>query len=428
MRPARFGLEPSSAVPAPAGLTRTFASLQHGQYRLLWFGMLASYMGMQMNIVARGYLAFDLAGVAVALGFVSLARGLPQVLFSVFGGVVADRFDRRKVLIVTQGATGVVAIINATLTLTDVIQVWHLAAMGLVEGTLFAFNMPARQAIIPELVPRRSIANAIALSGSGMNMCRVVGPSLAGAMIGTPFIGVGGVFILVAVMYGLVVLMLFNLRPTPITRPPEATEDRGVTSGLRYIAARPLLLTLISMAFVPLLFGMPYQTLLPMFADRVLRVDSFGLGLMYTASGAGALVGTLTIAYLAEYPRKTQIQLLLGVGFAVALAAFALSNSFPLSLAFLVLVGCMGQGYMSMNSTLVMLNTDSHMYGRVMSVYMIESALMPLSSLPLSALVDTVGPGPTITTAASIILMFMLYVQMFRPEYRRMRTEAVPLS
>lgn len=410
-------------------LTRTFSSLQHGQYRLLWFGMLASFMGMQMNIVARGYLAYDLAGAAIALGFVQVARAVPQLAFSMLGGVTADRFDRRKVLMVTQGTAGTVAVINATLVLTGVVQVWHLAALGVIEGTLFAFNMPARQAIIAELVPREAIPNAVALNNTGMNMCRVLGPSLAGLLIGVSAVGIGGVFVMIAVLYLLVVVTLFGLRPTPIER-PEIAEDGGlrITGGVRYIQARPLLMTLFAMGFIPILLGMPYQTLLPAFAGNVLDVGSAGLGLMYTASGAGALIGSLVVAYLADSPRKTQFQMLFGVGFALSLGAFALSSAFPVSLGLLFVVGMTGQGYTSLNNTLVMLNTESHMFGRVLSVYFMTWGLMPLASLPLAALVDSIGAAPTMSGAALCILAFMFYVQAFRPEYRRMRTDPVPLG
>src|SRR5581483_9659736 len=193
---------------------RTFQSLVNPHFRTLWFGMLASYMAMQMNILARGYLAFQLSGSAATLGFVSLMRGLPQLFLSPFGGVIADRVDKRKLLIYTQVVMGGLAAINAVLIQFHLIQVWHLAALSLAEGFVFAFNMPSRQAIIPELVSDEELTNAVALNNAGMNFTRVVGPSLAGGLIALGNYGMEAVFYLVALCYIGFIAQLWKLPTT----------------------------------------------------------------------------------------------------------------------------------------------------------------------------------------------------------------------
>lgn len=406
-----------SSGPAPwwvrqATRLRTFESLANPSFRVLWFGMLASYMAMNMNILARGYLAFNLSGSATVLGVVTMMRGLPQLFLSPVGGVIADRVDKRKLLLFTQVAMAGLAVINALLIGFGVIHVWHLAALGLAEGFVFAFNMPSRQAIIPELVPDEHLMNAVALNNSGMNLTRIVGPSLAGGLIAFGDFGMEAVFYLVALCYAGFIYSLWRLprRRAGRAAPPKGPFLQQLTGGLRYIAGYPALLILIGMAFVPVIFGMPYQTLLPVFAKRVLDVGAGGLGMLSAASGFGALAGSLTVATMSRYKHKDLLQIGFGVLFGVALVGFALTPFFLGAIGWIFLVGLAGNAYMALNSTMIMATTERAYHGRVMSVYMMTWSLMPLSALPVGKLVDIAGVGPTMAMAGAIVACFVLIV------------------
>ena len=371
---------------------RTFQALENGAFRTLWFGMLASNLAMQMSVIARGYLAFDISGSATALGLVTMARGLPQLLLSPLGGVAADRIDKRRMLIGTQISMSAVAALTATLVAFDLIAIWQLVVIGLVEGVVWAFNMPSRQAIVAEVVPDGALMNAIALNSAGMNFTRVVGPAAAGFLIGLAWFGVGGVFYLVAIAYTFFIAALFNLpRERNIGRKPGGSVLAQMGSGFSYTWRNRPLLLLMLMAFVPIIFGMSYQTLLPVFQKRVLNVGPSQLGLLYAFSGLGALIGSLTLASLSGIRRKEVLQIGFGVAFGGALVLFAVTSSFPLALGCILLVGLAGNAYTALNNTLIMTTTDRAYHGRVMSIYMMTWSMSPLASLPIGALVDAFG-------------------------------------
>jgi MFS family permease len=395
---------------------RTFSSLANPHFRVLWFGMLASYMAMNMNILARGFLAYQLSGSATALGLVTMVRGLPQLFLSPLGGVVADRVDKRRLLLCTQVAMGALAAINALLVQLGIIQIWQLAVLSLVEGFVFAFNMPSRQAIVPELVSDEELMNAVALNNSGMNLTRVLGPSAAGILIGLGAYGMELTFYLVALCYVGFIASLWRL---PRRRPGAPVPAKGpftaqLVGGIRYILASPTLTALMGLAFLPLLFGMPYQTLLPVFTKDVLHVGAGELGLLSAASGVGALVGSLTVATVAAFPRKDLLQVGFGVLFGAALVGFALTPLYVPALGWIFVVGLAGNAYMALNSTMIMATTERAYHGRVMSVYMMTWSLMPLSTLPLGRVVDGIGVQPTTAIAGMIVAGFVAVVGVTR--------------
>lgn len=413
---------PSTRLRAP------FASLAVPSYRAFWISLLASYSAMQMNIVVRGYLAFVLTHSATALGVVSLARGFSMLVLSPFAGVVADRVDKRRLMVGTQTGLMLVAVTTSLLVHFNLIQFWHLIVLGLVEGGIFTFNAPTRQAIIPQLVDREHLGNAIALNASGRNLTRIVGPSLAGVLIGLPVFGISGAFDAVAIAYLVAVLLLLRVETKPAET--EAASDAAQPSrrsvgpaamlaGFRYILDQPRLRLLIVLGFVPILLGNPYQTLLPVFQARVLDVGPQQLGMLYGAAGVGGLIGTLLVAAIAEHPRKSSIQLGFGLFYALGLVAFAIVHVFAIDLIFLAVVGLAGDGYSTLNSTMVMLNTDKAWYGRVMSIYFMNWSLMPLATMPLGALADAIGAPFTVAGAGTTIFLLVAGVALFVPTWRK---------
>ncbi|MBI2761311.1 MAG: MFS transporter [Chloroflexi bacterium] len=419
---------PPSAAPEPTGRGRlpgTFAALKNPNYRMFWFGMLASMTAMQMQQIARGYLAFDLTGKATAVGLVSVAWAVPQILFSLFGGVVADRVEKRNLLMITQSLTGLLALITAILLHTGVITITHLVLLGIAQGTVFAFNMPARQSLVPELVGQQDLMNAIALNNAGMNFTRIFGPSLAGLIIASDLIGLTGVYYLNASLYIVYIAFISKIPVTGSTvgrkKAPMVAEFRD---GIRYIRTHSMLPTLLTLGFLPIILGMSYQSMLPVISKRVFDAGSQGLGFMAGAAGLGALIGSLVVASLTSLKRKALLQLAMGMAFGFSLILFSLAPNLIAAMAVLLLVGGAATFYQTLNNTLVMTSTDAAYQGRVMSVYMISMSLMPLSALPVGIIVDHVGARPTLGFAGAAVAAVVAAVTLLHPRYRRMETIA----
>ncbi len=406
-------------APAPAWWQRTFDSLKERDFRLLWFGMLPSTLAMQMGMVTNGYLAYDITGSAAAVGFVTLGFGIPMLFLSLIGGVVADRLSKRQILMATQSVVGLAALILAVLVLTNLIQIWQMTVVAFMMGTAFAFNMPARQAFVAELVGKDRLTNAVALNNTGMNMARVVGPSIAGAFIGISFIGIGGVYVIMTIMYAVVVLSISRLPDHGVL--PSANKQRGLDSlidGLRYIRNHRILSALMLLAFAPTLLGMSYQALMPVFAEDVFNVGATGLGLLMTITGIGALVGSLAVATFSNFRRRGLLQIGLGVAFGGALAVFAFSQSLPVAVPTLIIVGAASAAYMALNMSLVMEHSEPAYHGRVMSINMLTFSLMPLSVVPTGFLVDIYG-APTVIGISGVLLATIVGLYGFlHPSYR----------
>lgn len=403
---------------------RTFQSLEIRDFRILWWGFMGSWVAMQMQQVARGYLAYQLSGNALGLGIVTLAMGLPRIVFSPYGGVLADRFPKRTVLLWTQAALSIFALAQALLLATNLMTIQWLVLFGFLQGLAFSFNMPARQAYLPAIVGKGSgLANAVALNSAGMNLTRVAGPSIAGLLIALRVVGVTGVFFIVAACY---VWVWWSVYRVENPGNPQGSARRGAGSsmadGFRYVMRRPALLALMSLGFIPLAIGMPYINLMPVVAIGNLGVGAFGLGVLLSVAGTGSLAGTLMVAYLSQYPHKARLQLGLGIVFGLALLAFALSiwrGTLLEAVPWLFVVGASGDAYMALNSSLVMLNTETGVYGRVMGVYMMAQSIRPLSVLPISAVADTIGTPLTFMGAGGIVAVFVFAVATLYPGYRR---------
>jgi MFS family permease len=401
---------------------RTFLALEEPDFRNLWLGMLPGTLAMSMGMITTGYVAYDLSQSAKSVGLVELGWGVPMLTLGLVGGVVADRFPKRNILLMTQSVIGLAAVINAVLVLAGVIQVWHLVLVSALQGTGFAFNMPSRQAFVAQLVSRERLMNAVALNNAGMNFSRVVGPSVAGALIGLRGFGVGGVFVLMACMYAYVVFSLLRIpqRGDPLgQRRPSPLKSLG--DGLSYVRGNAVVFTLLLLAFVPVMLGMPYQSLMPVFAESVFHVGPGGLGVLLTANGVGALIGSLAIASMTGFQRRGLLQLVLGVAFGLTLALFAFGQSFYLALPALALAGLASAGYQSLNSTLVMDHTDPAYLGRVMSVYMLTFSAMPLAIFPIGALSDADGAPVTIGVSALLLSAVIGGVGLAHPSYRHVR-------
>ena len=413
LQPERETESPSAPDPPDtpgqesSKLLRAFSALTLPQFRTLWLGMFFSLGAMQTELVARSWLAFDLTGSAFLLGVVAMARGIPQVVLSPLAGVAADRFDRRNLLIASQTVLLVLALINAVLVHAGVIQVWHLFVLGLLQGIAFPFTMPTRSAFMSVLVGKNHMANALALDSTGRNLNMIGAPALAGILIAwDPTIA----FYAVAAFYGFAVLTLIRLPSGSRGNATGGDPVQQMLFGFRYILSNRTLSMYILLSIVPILVGMPFNQLLPVVQKDVLDVGPDALGLMYAMVGVGALLGSLGAAYFSNSPNMGKAQVICGIGFGSALAAFALSPIYLLSLALLLIVGLASNTYMTINRSLLMLNTDPNLYGRVMSVYVMQWYMTPVALLPLGALADGIGVSYTIALSGIVVTLFIIAV------------------
>jgi MFS family permease len=416
-----------AAAPTTAsGLDRIFGALYHNPYyRTYWFGNQAGTLMMQMQMVAQGYLAYTLTGSAEALGIVGLAQGLPMLAFSPVAGVIADRYPKRTLLIAFQIVLCLTSLLIGVLIGLGLIQYWHLVATGFVQGVCFSINMPTRQSWIPSLVGRDDLPNAIALNNAGMNASRIVGPSIAGILIAVPWFNVNGVYYLRVIAFAWVLYSLLQIPVlgVPEERPRAVRVADEITAGLRYIWSHETLAPLFTLALVTLLLGSSYQMLLPAFALNTLNVGSEGLGFMMTAIGVGALCGSLSMAYFSKSQRKGRIQAIAGTTLGLGLLLFGVFSgfhAFPLALAALFVVGMSNDFYSTINNTLIMLNTDRALYGRVMSVYMMTWSLSSLSSAPFGALMDGIGGPATMLLIGGTLALFVAGMATLHPGFRRL--------
>ena len=410
-----------SAIPDRPRLG-TFAALAVRDYRVLWLAMLAWFTAGNMQQVAQGFLVYQLSGSATVLGLVGLAYGLPQVVLGLFGGVVADRVSKRLLLVLTQVATGLIALATAVLVLSGTIEVWHLYVLSLLQGSVFAFNMPARQAFVAQLVSRERLMNAVALSNAAFNATAIAGPALAGLLIALPFAGIAGAFFLIAACFvaSAGATLRISVPGVALAQERSTSPAADLWNGVRYVTRDPTLRMLLFLAFVVSCLGYSYQTFLPVFAGpHVLDIGATGLGLLTAAGGVGALAGCLAVASLSGLRRQAFLQLLMAAAFGLTLVALGLARQPLTAVLVLVLVGLTANFFMSLNNTLLVTHAEPRFYGRVMSVYMLSFSCMLLAGVPLGGLVDLLGAPLTMLLAGVAIAAITAGITIGAPDYRR---------
>lgn len=428
-----------SQVPGLAGahLAKTFRALRHRNFRLFWTAQLISLTGTWMQSVSQGWLVYFLTKSALSLGVVSFAQFLPVLLFTLLGGVAADRFDRQRLVLFTQSASLVQAILLATLTLTGLVEVWHVILLAFVLGTINALDTPARQSLIHELVAREDLMNAIALNSTAFNSTRIVGPALAGTLLGalsawfgSSIDGAGATRLAVGVCFALNALSYLAtiIGLLLMDRQPQKNHERhesvwqSLGAGVAYVRENPSVRALLSLIGVSSVFGFSYVTLMPLYAGEVLKVGPQGYGLLMAAVGTGALIGALCLASLGNYQRKG---LLLTVGnftFPVMLLTFALSDSFAASL--IVLLG-FGWGFITQNAltnTLLQTIAPDHLRGRILSLYtLMFLGMLPFGSLQVGVIAEHFGAPTALSLGALICLGFSVFVYWRWPHVRELR-------
>ena len=401
--PAAFRRQQPDGPPPPIGglgdvdRVSTFEALGDPRYRLLWLGSLFSFLGVQIQIIARGWLAYSLTGSNKGLGAVYLGFGVPMLLLTLWGGVAADRLPKRRVLVGAQFLLVVSAGGIATAIATGAIRYWMLIVSAMIQGIGFSFIGPVRMAFTGELVGRRALPNAIVLQQMSMNATRIFGPSVAGVLIGVAAFGIGGVYWLTAGI--LVAAMLVTLR-LPFGAPAKGRPERSplgeLRDGVSYVRHSPLLLLLVLTSMAVVMTAFPYIAFLPALAEEVFGVGPGGYGLMSGASAVGALIASLFIASRASGDRAWRLQVIAGLGFGLGVVGLSISPSFGIALVVIVLTGAATSAFQGLNNSLVLGNTDLAYHGRVQSLLMLAFSGFGMAALPLGALADAIGLRQTL--------------------------------
>lgn len=397
---------------------RAFGALRHRNFRVFYAGHILSLTGTWMQTTAQGWLVLELTNSALRLGIVTAVTSMPALLFTLWAGDLADRHDKRRIILIAQSVSLCAALVLAVLTGTERISYGALLGLVFVLGSANAFEIPTRQAFFAELVGPADLNNAIALNSSAFNATRIVGPGLAGAMIGT--VGIAACFYANAISYFAVIAGLLMMRLPAFTPAPRTTSTiENIREGLAYIRSDRLVRTLVWLIAGMSVTALPYVMLLPVFARDVLRVGAPGLGSMLAATGTGALASGVALA--SGRLRLPRGRLIIGAGvlLALALTGFAQSRSYPLSLALLALCGfTMILNNASVNA-LLQSRVPDRLRGRVMSVYVFMFiGMTPLGALQAGALARWFGAPAALTGGACALLLILAWIVMNVPELR----------
>lgn len=397
-----------------------FGALRHRNFRLYWLGFIGQSAAVGMQFLILGWLVLELTNSVSQLGLVIFLYGIPNMSLLTFGGVLADRFDRRKLLMVSQSVVGTLIFVIATLTYFQLASIYHVYATAFILGVIQGINMPARLSIVSDLVDRESLLNATALSQSVMNTGRILGPSFAGLII--EYAGLGHALYVNSICYvsGLVfLLMMTGVSSRPVPKNKNVLLD--IRDAIRFVKATPIVYTVIGMGFAFGFFGASYIQVLPAFGKEVLRLNAGGAGVMMSVTGVGSLVGSLTLASLGNVSYKNYLLLGLILLFGISLFIFAWSPWYTVSLGILFFVGMGFTGTISMFTTILQLTTPPELRGRIMSFLLISAALHFIGALPQGLVADYYSFQIAIAGGALIMLSIVIWIGVIRPTVRNFR-------
>lgn len=388
-----------------------FAALRYRNFTLIWSGLIVSNVGTWMQNVGQGWLVLQLTNSPLWLGLLGLSFALPMILLPLVGGAVVDRVHRIRLLYFTQTSLMLVAFALAALTWLGLVNVWHILIAAFLGAALLAFDNPARQALIPDLVPPRDILNALSLNSATYNGAALLGPALAGALLG-PF-GAATLFFLNGVSYLAVLIALTALRNARThSGGKHAPIGESMTAGLAYAWRSRLILALLALSALAAIFGRSYQNLLPVFSRDIWSGGELGYGLLLSAAGGGALVGAFGLAAIKEVKRQGLVMMLNGLVFSASIIAFALSPSLAAGIALLFAAGVTSTIFGTIIATFIQVVTPNELRGRVMSLYAITLIGLPsLGSLGSGAVAELLGgiPGaPRAVLIGAVILGLVL--------------------
>lgn len=395
-----------------------FPALQNKNYKLYFYGQLVSLIGTWLQIVAQGWLVLQLTDSAFLVGLVAAIALIPSLLFSLFGGVIVDQFSKKQILLLSQSAAMVLALIFGALTLTNNITVSGICVIAFLLGTVNAIDNPARQAFVPEIVTPEQLPSAIALNSGSFNAARVIGPSIAGVLIA--LVGTGGAFIFNGLSYLAVLSALMSMKVAPFTKPVRKNTFKAIKEGISYSFSHPIIRVLISITGVVSIFGWSYMTIMPVIAQDQFGLDATGLGYLYAASGLGSLIATFIVgAYAKKIP---PVWFIFGGNslFAVSVILFSYTSSLLVALPLLFLVGMGLLSQAAMLNTIIQSLVRKELRGRVMSIYILMFlGLAPIGNFQIGWFSEHVSIGFALRLGAIIVFLFGLLVFYYRKRIRQ---------
>lgn len=397
-----------------AGDSGRFAALHNPHFRKLFVGGLFTFLTMQVAGIARAWLAFELTGSNTGLGGVMLAFGACSIIAVPCGGMISDRFSKRRVLLlvgVLQAATPVglgVAVATGTASYP------MLLAASVVQGAVISILAPARLSFVSEVIGRETITNAIFLSMSTVQLARVVGPAAAGALIGVALFGLAGVFFAAGVLGVLSVILLIGLPSGAPSSRSERSPLGDIVDGVRFVRSRPDLVHLLLVSFGVVLIGFPHMAFLPVVAEKVHDSGSTGFGLLNASAAVGAVVGSLALANL-ERRRLRPFQTRSAVAFGVSLAVFAVMPNLYAALAVMAVVGATSSVFQALNNSLLLTMTPVEYHGRVQSLLMLSFSGFAIAALPIGIVADAVGIRATLVGLGILVLGVMAVARLAQP-------------
>jgi MFS family permease len=413
-------LSNSTPTNSAVSIAQTFSAFRHYNYRLWFAGQLISLIGTWMQNTAQGYLVYTLTGSAAYLGYLGFVSGIPSWLFMLYGGVVADRVPRRTLMIITQSAMMVLAFILAGLVFANMVQPWHIVVLAFLLGIANAFDMPARQSFVLEMVAREDMTNAIAMNATMFNAGVIIGPAIAGVTYAV--LGPGWCFTINGISFIAVIiaLALMRIKPLPAAA-PHITALSALKDSLHYVKSERLVQTLIISVLVLNVFGFGLITLMPAWAVSVLRGDVTTNGLLLSARGIGAMVGGLAIAALAARGIRGKMWSISSFLLPLVLFGFAATRWLPLSLVLMAGMGLALIAIMNNSNAMVQSRVPDELRGRVMALYsLMMMGGMPVGALMVGVLAERTSEPLAVMAGAAVLLIFAAWLWLKRPEIRRM--------
>lgn len=390
-----------------------FASLDIPVYRKLLAGGTFNFLAMQISIIARGWLAFDLTGTNTALGGVLIGFGLSSIVAIPTGGVLADRLPKRAVLLATGAAQSLVSLALAMAVATDVIAYWMLIVASILQGFIISLLGPARLAFMAEAVDRERLTNAIFLSQSSLQFTRVFGPATAGALIGVQTIGISGVYFIAAGCALAGLFFTLGLPPGLPTNVSRRSPLQDLGDGIRFVRANPRIGQLLVMSYLVVLIGFPHVAFLPTMAEDIFDAGSSGFGLFTTAAAVGALASSLSLATV-ERRRLWSYQATGALLFGISLLLFGIAPDFWIAMAAMVVVGASSAAFQALNNSLILSNTPVEYHGRIQSLLMLSFSGYGLAALPIGIIADAVGLRETMGALGALVALVSLAFMTIR--------------
>ena len=395
-------------------------ALRYPAFLKYWLGTLASVSGFQMFQFAQGWLAFEMTGSPLFLGYVWLANAIPAILLNLFGGVIADLFDKRKLIQVTQLLTASLIFLLAVMTMLDLVHIYNLIIIAFFAGAVNAFDQPARQALYPHLIDRKVMMSAVAMNAAIWQGTRIIAPAAAGAIV--YYLGTSNTFFIAGAGFVVMALVISSLKIPPIERGGSGNPAKDMLEGVNFIAKNSIFSFLIGMTFFNSFFGLAYITMMPVFAVDVLKVGSGGQGILMGVGGVGALFTTLLLGSIGNIRQKGLLLIGGAIAFGTALVAFAMAEqyhgSFPLALGILFFVGIFNSIYMVSIMSSLQIMVPGRMRGRVMGFYGMTWSIMPLGGFQAGLMAENIGAPFAVALGGLAVIAFAVGPAMLNSKVR----------